>query len=149
MDDFSIQPGVPNSFNLVGGEANAPAAGKRPLSSMSPTIIMKDNRPILTLGAAGGPTIISQVVLGTTNVLDLKDDLAAALGRARFHHQWSPDRLVIEDTAPSDLILGLAKLGQKIETRSSMGVTQAILRLPDGRFIGASDPRVNGKAAGW
>ncbi len=149
MDDFSIQPGKPNAFNLVGGDANAPEGGKRPLSSMSPTIIMKDNRPIMTLGAAGGPTIISQVVLTATNVLDLNDDLGAAIGRVRFHHQWSPDRLTIEDAAPGDLIAGLAKLGQKIEKTSSLGVTQAILRLPDGRFMGASDPRVNGKAAGW
>jgi gamma-glutamyltranspeptidase/glutathione hydrolase len=149
MDDFSIQPGVPNSFGLVGGGANAPAAGKRPLSSMSPTIIMKGNKPVITLGAAGGPTIISQVVLAATNVLDFKDDLGAALGRPRFHHQWLPDRLEIEDTAPSDLIAGLAKLGHKIETTSSMGVTQAILQLSNGRFMGASDPRVNGKAAGW
>ncbi len=149
MDDFSIAPGKPNAFNLVGGDANAPAAGKRPLSSMSPTIIMKDNRPVMTLGAAGGPTIISQVVLSATNVLDLGDDLDSALRRARFHHQWLPDRVEIEDTAPKDLIAGLKKLGHKVETASSMGVTQAILRLPDGRFMGASDPRVNGKAAGW
>ena len=149
MDDFSIQPGTPNAFNLVGGDANAPAGGKRPLSSMSPTIILKGDQPIMTLGAAGGPTIISQVVLAATNVLDLHDDLGTAIGRTRFHHQWSPDRLTIEDTAPSDLIAGLAKRGQKIEKTSSMGVTQAILRLPDGRFAGASDPRVNGKAAGW
>ncbi len=149
MDDFSIQPGTPNAFNLVGGDANAPQASKRPLSSMSPTIIMTGNRPIMTLGAAGGPTIISQVVLAVTNVLDLHDDLGTAIGRTRFHHQWSPDRLTIEDTAPSELITGLANLGQKIEKTSSMGVTQAILRLPDGRFAGASDPRVNGKAAGW
>ena len=149
MDDFSIQPGKANAFGLVGGDANSPAGGKRPLSSMSPTIIMKENRPIMTLGAAGGPTIISQVVLCATNVLDLNDDLGAAIGRVRFHHQWSPDRLVIEEAAPSNLIAGLAKLGQKIEKTSSLGVTQAILRLPDGRFVGASDPRVNGKAAGW
>ena len=149
MDDFSIQPGTPNAFNLVGGDANAPAGGKRPLSSMSPTIIMKGDRPIMTLGAAGGPTIISQVVLAATNVLDLHDDLGTAIGRTRFHHQWSPDRLTIEDTAPGNLIAGLAKLGQKIEKTSSMGVTQAILMLPDGRFAGASDPRVSGKAAGW
>ena len=149
MDDFSIQPGKPNAFNLVGGDANSPAGGKRPLSSMSPTIIMKDNQPIMTLGAAGGPTIISQVVLAATNVLDLHDDLGTAIGRLRFHHQWSPDRLTIEDTAPSQLMAGLAKLGQKIEKTSSIGVTQAILRLPDGRFVGTSDPRVNGKAAGW
>jgi gamma-glutamyltranspeptidase/glutathione hydrolase len=148
MDDFSIQPGKPNAFNLVGGDANSPEGGKRPLSSMSPTIIMKHNRPIMTLGAAGGPTIISQVVLTATNVLDLHDDLGKAIGRVRFHHQWSPDLLAIEDTAPNDLISGLAKLGQKIEKTSSLGATQAILRLPDGRFVGTSDPRVNGKAAG-
>lgn len=149
MDDFAIQPGVANAFGLVGGDANAPAGGKRPLSSMSPTIIMKENRPIMTLGAAGGPTIISQVVLVATNVLDLNDDLGTAIGRVRFHHQWSPDRLEIEETAPRELIAGLAKLGQKIEKTASLGVTQAILRLPDGRFVGVSDPRVNGKAAGW
>jgi gamma-glutamyltranspeptidase / glutathione hydrolase len=149
MDDFSIQPGKPNAFNLVGAEANAPAGGKRPLSSMSPTIIMKDNHPVLTLGAAGGPTIISQVVLVATNVLDLHDDLGAAIGRVRFHHQWSPDCLEIENAAPKDLTASLATLGHKMETTPQIGPTQAILRLPDGRFAGASDPRVNGKAAGW
>jgi gamma-glutamyltranspeptidase/glutathione hydrolase len=149
MDDFSIQPGTPNAFNLVGGDANAPESGKRPLSSMSPTIILEEGRPLMTLGAAGGPTIISQVVLATTNVLDLNDNLGAALGRARFHHQWSPDKLMIEEAAPANLIAGLVKRGQKIEKAQALGATQAILRLPDGRFTGASDPRASGKAAGW
>jgi gamma-glutamyltranspeptidase/glutathione hydrolase len=149
MDDFSIQPGVPNHFNLVGGDANAPAAGKRPLSSMSPTIIMKGNEPVMTLGAAGGPTIITQVVLVATNVFALHDDLRTAMSRFRFHQQWSPDRLVIENTAPDGVIEKLKTFGQFIESKSPVGATQAIVRLPDGRFAGASDPRGNGKAAGW
>jgi gamma-glutamyltranspeptidase / glutathione hydrolase len=149
MDDFSIQPGVPNAFKLVGAEANAPAGGKRPLSSMSPTIIMNGNQPILTLGAAGGPTIITQVVLVATNVLDLHDDLDSAMHRFRFHHQWSPGSLWIENTAPGGLIEQLAKYGHAVDREPPAGATQAILRLPDGRFAGASDPRSHGKAAGW
>jgi gamma-glutamyltranspeptidase / glutathione hydrolase len=149
MDDFSIQPGVPNAFHLVGAEANAPAGGKRPLSSMSPTIIMKGDQPFLTLGAAGGPTIITQVVQVATNVLDLHDDLATAMARFRFHHQWSPGSLWIENTAPPELIAQLAGYGHTVDKEEPAGAAQAILRLPDGRFVGGSDPRLRGKAAGW
>lgn len=95
MDDFSIQPGVANHFGLVGNNANAVAPGKRPLSSMSPTIVLKDGTPFLTLGAAGGPKIISQVVLVTSNLIDLHDDLETAMRHPRFHHQWNPDSLSI------------------------------------------------------
>jgi gamma-glutamyltranspeptidase/glutathione hydrolase len=87
MDDFSIEPGVPNHFKLIGAEANAVAPLKRPLSSMSPTIVLNgDGRPILTVGAAGGPTIITQVLLALSNQLDLRDDIASALRRPRIHH---------------------------------------------------------------
>ena len=149
MDDFSIQPGVPNAFHLVGGEANAPGPGKRPLSSMSPTIILHDGQPVITIGAAGGPKIITQVLLVTSNLIDLKDDLATAMSRPRFHHQWSPDELWIENTFPPDLLSGLRKLGHKLDTEPPVGATQAIVRKSDGTFVGASEPRLPGKAAGW
>jgi gamma-glutamyltranspeptidase/glutathione hydrolase len=103
----------------------------------------------MTLGAAGGPTIITQVALVATNVLALHDDLGTAMSRFRFHHQWSPDSLTIENTAPSDVIEKLERLGQVVESKSPAGATQAILLMPDGRFAGASDPRGHGKAAGW
>jgi gamma-glutamyltranspeptidase/glutathione hydrolase len=102
MDDFVIQPGVPNYFGLVGSDANAIAPGKRPLSSMSPTIVQdRAGKPFMTLGAAGGPKIISQVVLAISNVIDLGDDVESALKRPRFHHQWSPDVLWVESTFDS------------------------------------------------
>ena len=149
MDDFSIQPGVPNAFHLVGGEANAPGPGKRPLSSMSPTIILHDGKPVITVGAAGGPKIITQVLLVTSNLIDLKDDLATAMARPRFHHQWSPDQLWIENTFPSDVLTGLQKLGHTLDPEPPVGATQAIIQKPDGTFVGASEPRLPGKAAGW
>lgn len=149
MDDFSIQPGVPNAFHLVGGEANAPGPGKRPLSCMSPTIVLKDGKPIMTVGAAGGPKIITQVVLVLSNVLDLHDDLGTAMARPRFHQQWSPDELWIEDTFPKGVLADLQKLGQKLDIEKPAGATQGIVRQADGTFIGCSEPRVQGKAAGW
>ncbi len=148
MDDFST-PGAANAFHLIGSKANAPEPGKRPLSSMSPTIVLKDGQPILTVGAAGGPKIITQVVLLISNVIDLHDDLATAMARPRFHHQWSPEELWVEKSVPAELQLGLAKLGHKLNVAPPTGATQAIIRLPDGMFVGASEPRVPGKAAGW
>jgi gamma-glutamyltranspeptidase/glutathione hydrolase len=149
MDDFSIQPGVPNAFHLVGGEANAPGPAKRPLSSMSPTIILQDGQPVITVGAAGGPKIITQVLLVTSNLIDLKDDLATAMLRPRFHHQWSPDQLWIENTFPPEMYTGLEKLGHRLDIEPPQGATQAIIRKPDGTLVGASEPRLPGKAAGW
>jgi gamma-glutamyltranspeptidase/glutathione hydrolase len=149
MDDFSIQPGVPNSFKLVGAEANAIAPLKRPLSSMSPTIVLKDDRPILTIGAAGGPTIITQVLLVMTSHLVLGDDLGAAQARARFHHQWRPDELRVERTMDAKVIDSLKSRGHVVREVAPAGATNAVAR-PDaeGPFFGASDPRMSGKAAG-
>src|SRR6185295_7607090 len=98
MDDFSAQPGATNYFGLIGAEANAIAPGKRPLSSMCPTIVLKDGKPILSVGAAGGPTIISQTVLAIINTIDFGMSVDAALAQPRFHHQWQPDELKIEKT---------------------------------------------------
>lgn len=147
MDDFSTQPGVPNSFGLIGGEANAIAPGKRPLSSMSPTIILDSSgKPVMTLGAAGGPKIITQVLLGISNVIDLGDDLETALKRPRFHHQWSPDRLWIENTFEEDVLNKLKSLGHELDLAKPVGATQAI-QFKNGEFIGVSEPRSEGKAS--
>jgi len=119
MDDFSIQPGVPNFFGLVGAEANAVEARKRPLSSMSPTIVLKDGEPLIAIGAAGGPKIISQVLLSLVNMLDLGLDPAQALARPRIHHQWFPDELMCENTLAPELQAQLERLA--ISYRRKMG----------------------------
>jgi gamma-glutamyltranspeptidase/glutathione hydrolase len=150
MDDFSIQPGVSNYFGLVGAEANAIASRKRPLSSMSPTIILKGGQPVLALGAAGGPTIISQVVLAIVNTIDFGMDLPTAILQPRFHHQWVPNELKVERGIGDATITDLEKRGHKVTPVDSIGVLQAIGRSPKGPgFVGASDSRVGGKAAGW
>ncbi|MEO5802647.1 MAG: gamma-glutamyltransferase [Verrucomicrobiota bacterium] len=150
MDDFSAQPGVPNFFGLIGAEANAVAPGKRPLSSMSPTLVLKNGKPILAVGAAGGPTIISQTALTIINVLDFGMDIDQAIASPRFHHQWSPDELKIEKAMGAATIGELEKRGHKIKTTDSFGVSQAVAKNPKGKgFVGASDPRVSGKAAAW
>ncbi|HUE74466.1 MAG TPA: gamma-glutamyltransferase [Pirellulaceae bacterium] len=150
MDDFSIFPGQPNAFGLVGSEANAIAPGKRPLSSMSPTIVIdRDGQPIMTLGAAGGPTIISQVAHAIVRLLDLHLPLAEALAMPRFHHQWSPDELRIEEGLDEKTKQGLAQRGHKLKVVPRMGVSQLIRREPlTKEFAGIHDPRVPGKAAG-
>ncbi|MFP6604734.1 MAG: gamma-glutamyltransferase [Pirellulaceae bacterium] len=150
MDDFSIAPGVPNAFGLLGAEANAVAPGKRPLSSMSPTIVLRDGQPVLTIGAAGGPRIITQVLLGIVHHLDLEMPIQDALAIARFHHQWAPDRLYVERTMGRDLVMELKELGHRVETRSSVGISQAISYDPaQKQFSGVHDPRIRGKAAGF
>jgi gamma-glutamyltranspeptidase / glutathione hydrolase len=150
MDDFSVQPGVTNYFGLIGDEANAVAPGKRPLSSMSPTLVFKDGQPIVALGAAGGPKIISQVVLELVDMLDLGQSPAHALAQPRVHHQWIPDLLMVEKSLPAGLQADLRRRGHKLKPLSSMGVSQIVARSPDGRsFVGAADPRAGGKAQGW
>jgi gamma-glutamyltranspeptidase/glutathione hydrolase len=147
MDDFSIQPGVPNFFGLIGAEANAVGPRKRPLSSMSPTIVLKDGKPVLALGAAGGPTIISQTVINLVNIIDYGMELNEALARPRFHHQWRPDELRVESTFSKYTQERLEKMGHKVVTGTG-GAAQVVQWTKDG-FIGASDPRLEGKAAGY
>jgi gamma-glutamyltranspeptidase/glutathione hydrolase len=150
MDDFSTQPGVANFFGLVGAEANAVAPGKRPLSSMSPTIVLKDKQPIVALGAAGGPTIISQVVLALVNILDLEMAPESAIAQPRIHHQWSPDELSVERSLPEMLRTSLEKRGHKLNVKGIIGVTQMVAREPNGKgFVGVADPRAGGSASGW
>ena len=151
MDDFSIAPGVPNAYGLIGSENNSIAPGKRPLSSMSPTIVLKDGQPIFSTGAAGGPRIITQVVWAIINHLDLGMPVADSISQARIHHQWSPDQLMVEEKLPADLVEKLQSFGHRIKTIKSKnaGVSQAIgFDSGKGMFTGAHDPRVPGKAAG-
>lgn len=148
MDDFSVEPGVPNAFKLIGAEANAVAPGKRPLSSMSPTIVLKDGVPVMTLGAAGGPTIITQVLQGLVNRIDLGMTIDQALAAPRIHHQWAPDELRVEKAMPAAIVDSLKARGHTI-TGSTGGACNAIGLTPDGKkLIGVSEPRVPGKAAG-
>ncbi len=149
MDDFAIAPGIPNAFGLIGAEANAVAPRKRPLSSMSPTIVLENGQPVLTVGAAGGPTIISQVVQALVRRLDLGMTLDQALAQPRIHHQWSPDAVRIESRLDDTLQKSLTARGHKLTPIANMGVTQAIeFERSAGRFLGLHDPRIPGKAAG-
>ena len=150
MDDFSAQPGVANFFKLIGGEANAVGPGKRPLSSMSPTIVLKHDQPILALGAAGGPTIISQVLQELVDILDLGMSPEAAIAEPRIHQQWSPDELSVEKSLPEVLQSGLKKRGHKLAFKNAIGVSQIVGAEPDGKgLVGTADPRAPGKAGGW
>ena len=147
MDDFAIQPGVKNYFGLIGAEANAVAPGKRPLSSMSPTLVLKNGKPLLAVGAAGGPTIISQTLLTIVYMIDFGMPLDAALKTTRFHHQWVPDELRIERRAGTNVIAGLKKLGHKVVAVDSLGAAQAVASQGT-TFVAEHDPRVEGKALG-
>ncbi|WP_211325564.1 gamma-glutamyltransferase [Roseimicrobium gellanilyticum] len=153
MDDFAVAPGVPNAFKLVGAEANAIAPGKRPLSSMSPTIVLdKDGEPFLAIGAAGGPTIISQTLQNLVNVLDLKMGVEEALGAPRLHHQWSPDELRVEKAMGDEVMKVLRERGHIIKESSGVGigVSQGVMWDKEAKsFRAAHDPRVPGKADGW
>jgi len=149
MDDFSIAPGQPNAFGLIGAEANAVEPLKRPLSSMSPTIVLENGQPVLTVGAAGGPTIITQVLQALVRRMDLGLPLSEALAQPRIHQQWSPDAVRIEAKLDESLQKALTSRGHKLTPVPSMGVSQAIeLDRATGKFFGLHDPRVPGKAAG-
>lgn len=147
MDDFSVQPGVPNAFKLIGAEANAVAAGKRPLSSMSPTLVLKNGKPIVSVGAAGGPTIITQTLLTISNIIDRGMPPAQALAAPRFHHQWAPDALRIETAFGDATLSTLEQQGHMLEKSAGFGACQCIQQI-NGRLIPAHDPRVPGAAGG-
>jgi gamma-glutamyltranspeptidase / glutathione hydrolase len=147
MDDFSAQPGKPNAFGLLGGENNAVAPGKRPLSSMTPTIVLKDGEPVMSVGAAGGPKIITQVLLAIVRRLDFEQSLADAVGEPRIHHQWRPEELMVERTMPDDVVQRLEAMGHAIDRMPPAGVMQAVEIDSGGNLVGVHDPRVPGKAA--
>ena len=143
MDDFSAKPGVPNAYGLIGGEANAVGPRKRPLSSMSPTIVFKDGAPWLATGSPGGSRIITTVLQIVMNVVDHQMNIAAATAAPRIHHQWLPDELRVETGLSPDTVRLLEDLGHKVVVKNAMGSTQSIMRAEIG-FLGASDPRRRG-----
>ena len=148
MDDFSAKPGEPNASGLVQGEANAIAPGKRPLSSMTPTIVVRDGRLFMVLGAPGGSRIISGVLQVLLNVVDFKMNIQDAVDRPRFHHQWKPDKLYMEEGFSPDTVALLSARGHRIAPASSVARVEAIL-IDDGWLAGATDGRGHGKAAGY
>jgi gamma-glutamyltranspeptidase/glutathione hydrolase len=146
LDDFTAAPGASNAFGLVGFEANLPGPGKRPLSSMTPTIVLKDGKPVLVTGSPGGSRIISAVLQVIVNVLDYKMDVAAAVAAPRVHHQWLPDEVRVEHGFTEDTLAALRAKGHRVieplgrTSANSIGVT-------DQGLLGAPDPRSRGAGA--
>jgi gamma-glutamyltranspeptidase / glutathione hydrolase len=151
MDDFSSKPGVPNNYNLIQGEANAIAPGKRPLSAMTPTIVLKDGKLFLVLGSPGGPRIITTVANIFLGVADYGLDIQQAVNAPRFHHQWQPDEIAIEKTGFSpDTIKLLQARGHKIKEQSYWSDGECIaVDAKTGELLGAPDGRNGGKAVGF
>ncbi len=140
MDDFSSKPGVPNGYGLLGSEANSIQANKRPLSSMTPSIIFKNNKPYLVLGSPGGSRIITTVLQVALNVMEHNMNVAEAVNSPRIHHQWLPEVLMMEKGFGPDTEKLLEEKGYKLYPSSTMGSVQAILKEGD-YFYGAADPR--------
>lgn len=146
LDDFAAKAGAVNGFGLVQGESNLPGAGKRPLSSMSPTIVLKDGKPFLVTGTPGGSRIITMTLNQIINIVDFKMNLQESVNFPRFHHQWQPDAIDMETGFSSDTIELLKARGHKIMMRPSFGSVNAVMVTPEG-FLGASDPRQRGTLA--
>ena len=150
MDDFTAKPGTPNMYGLVGGDANAIAAGKRPLSSMCPTIVSKGGQPWLVLGSPGGPRIITTLLNILVDVSDHGMALETAVAASRFHHQWQPDLIYYEPGAfTDDVRTNLTAMGHVLRERAPYSSAQCIEILPDGTRRGVSDPRSRGAAMGY
>jgi gamma-glutamyltranspeptidase/glutathione hydrolase len=151
MDDFSVAPNVPNAFGLVDTRgANAIAPGKRPLSSMTPTIVVKDGKPFLVSGSPGGPRIITTTLLTLLNVIDYGMNASEAVAAPRIHHQWQPDVLEVEPGTVADVVEGLRERGHdvKVADRAWSSAQLIVVDPARGRFTGASDPRSDGLALG-
>lgn len=150
MDDFSAKPGTPNMYGAVGGKANAIQPGKRPLSSMTPTIVTKAGKNWMVLGTPGGTTIPTSVFQVIVNVSQFGLSLPDAVQAKRFHHQWKPNQISAEDGCFSEEVqLKLERMGHKINYRGSIGRVEAILRLPNGKWQGVADGRGDDSAGGY
>ncbi len=143
LDDFSAKPGVPNAYGLIGGSANAVEGEKRPLSSMSPTLVFKDGKFYLATGSPGGSRIITTTLQIIMNVIDHQMNIAEATAAPRIHNQWLPDEIRVEEGLSPDTIRLLEERGHKIEVKNAMGSTQSIMAV-EGVLAGASDPRRSG-----
>jgi gamma-glutamyltranspeptidase/glutathione hydrolase len=158
MDDFAAKPGVPNLYGLIQGPANAIGPGKRPLSAMTPTIVLKDGKLFLVLGSPGGPRIITTVANILIGVVDYGMNIQEAVNAPRFHHQWLPDVVNVEQWFSPDAIRLLEQMGHKVESGETAGGDRApywsdgeciAIDLKTGERLGASDVRNNGKAVGY
>ncbi|HWR32067.1 MAG TPA: gamma-glutamyltransferase [Chitinophagaceae bacterium] len=149
MDDFSIKPGVPNMYGAIGGEANAIAPGKRMLSSMTPTIVLKDSQPYIVVGTPGGTTIPTSVFQTIVNLIEFNMSTEDAVYKPKFHHQWLPDVLIIEKGFAEDVKKALQKMGYTISDRTGIGRTEVIRVLPNGKFEAVADNRGDDAAEGW
>jgi gamma-glutamyltranspeptidase/glutathione hydrolase len=149
LDDFTAASGAANAYGLVGFEANLPGPGKRPLSSMTPTIVLKDGKPVLVTGSPGGSRIVSTVLQVIVNVLDYDMNIADAVDAPRLHHQWRPDQVRAERGLPDDVLAGLRARGHTVVTPMGQTSANSIAITSEG-FFGAADPRTRGsRAAGY
>jgi gamma-glutamyltranspeptidase/glutathione hydrolase len=146
LDDFAVKPDAPNAYGLIGYEANAPGPGKRPLSSMTPTIVLKDGKPFLVTGSPGGSRIITAVLQVVVDVIDRGMDIASAESAPRIHNQWMPDQVFAEPGVSPDLIAALQARGDKVVPTGKFTSVNSIVVTPDG-FAGAADPRTRGGLA--
>ena len=149
MDDFSIKPGVPNMYGALGGDANAIAPGKRMLSSMTPTLVLKDKKPFMVVGTPGGTTITTSVFQSIVNVVDFDMNAEDAVDKPKFHHQWYPDTVYIEKGFSETAAQQLKIMGYKLEERGAIGRTELIKILPDGKREAAADIRGDDSASGY
>ncbi len=149
MDDFSAKPGIPNLYGAIGGEANAIAPGKRMLSSMTPTIVLKNDKPYIVLGTPGGTTIPTSVFQTLVDILEFNMSTEDAVYKPKFHHQWLPDTLEIEKGFPENISESLKGMGYKIKQRREIGRTEVIKVLPDGKFEAIGDNRGDDDAEGY
>jgi gamma-glutamyltranspeptidase/glutathione hydrolase len=149
MDDFSVKPGVPNMYGAVGAEANAIAPGKRMLSSMTPAIVLKNNKPYIVLGTPGGTTIPTSVYQTLVNMLEFNLSTEDAVYKPKFHHQWQPDEIMVEKDFPAAVIEELKAMGYKVSVRGTIGRTEVIKVLPNGKFEAVGDKRGDDTAEGY
>ena len=149
MDDFSVKPGVPNMYGAIGGEANAIMPGKRMLSSMTPTLVLKDGMPYLVVGTPGGTTICTSVFQTIVNIIDFNMSTEDAVWKPKFHHQWLPDKVDLEKGFPDDTRKALEGMGYKIVERNGIGRTEVIKVLPNKKFEAVADNRGDDSAEGW
>ena len=150
MDDFSAKPGVPNLYGAIGGDANAIQPHKRPLSSMTPTIVTKDGKLFMVVGTPGGTTIITSVFQCIVNVIDFNMTMKDAVHSRRFHSQWQPDVVFLERNGYDPKITKkLTKMGHKLQERENIGAVEAILVLKNGQYEGVADNRSDDDVKGF
>jgi gamma-glutamyltranspeptidase/glutathione hydrolase len=148
MDDFSVKPGVPNMYGALGTEANAIAPGKRMLSSMTPTLVLKNGKPFLVVGTPGGTTIPTSVFQTIVNVIDFKLSTEDAVNKPKFHHQWLPENIMVEKDFPEATRQALEKMGYKFTIRGPIGRSE-LIRIEGKKIEAVGDKRGDDTATGY